>query len=81
METWGEYRNVPLIYKHHKICNVTYKGQLMTLTWGQLKYYSIRFDETNKMVPLFLLHISKWKLFEKNDSAQKCPFDLVTSGA
>ena len=64
LETWNRHQCVRLDQAHHMICNTIWLGQFVTLTLGQgheltfrgqIIYHSIRLDETNTMVPLFLL--------------------------
>ena len=62
LETWGWCHSVRLVKAHRLICNVTYLGHTVTLTWRELRsnfkidlpriktHGSMRLDERNTMV-------------------------------
>ena len=62
LETWGWCHSVRLVKAHRLICNMTYLGDTVTLTWREPRsnfkidlpriktYGSMRLDERNTMV-------------------------------
>ena len=62
LETWGWCHSVRLVKAHRRICNMTYLGHTVTLTWRDLRsnfkinlsriktYGSIQLDERNTMM-------------------------------
>ena len=62
LETWGYCHSVRLVKAHRLLCNMTYLGHTVTLTWRDLRsnfkidlsrkkaYGSIWLDERNTMV-------------------------------
>ena len=78
---------VCLVKTDRLICNMTFSGQVMTLTWGQISnltfwgqtiYHSTRLDQTNTMVcELFLCHIWNTSYCRKTISMKNGYFDLA----
>ena len=86
IETWEWSYCVFLIKTHRYICNMTYLGHHVTLTWGQILtltfqghaiHVSMRLDEANTMVSkLLLYHFKHGSYHRKTVSLKNAVFDL-----
>ena len=86
IETWEWSHCVSLIKSHRYICNMTYLGHHVTLTWGQLLtltfqgyaiHVAMRIDESNTMVSKSLLyHFKHGSYHRKTVSLKNVVFDL-----
>ena len=59
IQAWKQHHCVSIVHTDRMICNMTYLGQVMTLTWGQISFFtffghiihhSTRPEELNTMV-------------------------------
>ena len=86
LETWEWSHCVSFIKTHRYICNMTYLGHYVTLTWGQILTLtfqghaiqaSMRLDEANTMVSKSLLyHFKHGSYHRKTVSLKNAVFDL-----
>ena len=86
LETWEWSHCVSLIKTRRYICNMTYLGHHVTLTWGQILtltfqghaiHVSMRLDEANTMVSKSLLYHFKHGSYHRNTvSLKNAVFDL-----
>ena len=86
IKTWEWSHCVSFIKLHRYICNMTYLGHHMTLTWGQILtltfqghaiQFSMRLDEANTMVSKPLLyHFKDGSYHRKTVSLKNAVFDL-----
>ena len=86
IETWEWSHCISLIEAHWYICNMTYLGHHVTLTWGQILtltfqghaiHVSMRLDEENTMVSKSLLyHFKRGRNHRKTVSLKNAVFDL-----
>ena len=80
VETWEWSHCVSLIKTHRYICNMTYLGHHVTLTWGQILtltfqghaiHVSMRLDVANTMVSKSLLNHFKHGSYRRNTVSLK----------
>ena len=80
IQTWGWSQCISLVETRRTICNMTYLGDLVTLTWGQILtltfrgqkiYLSTRLGERNTMAPSPILYLSLFKHYSRKTFSQK----------